>query len=164
MILIHSQDLRNIMDGVTYLCGYQFSWLCLPANIACLCKWSNVTSSDESEMLHKMEIIRKLLLIITPETVIHPDTAQCLILQGELEGERNWLLYQIEEAEEVMYCLHIFHCKYWLGWEKKTGSVLRSCTKKRFLPPSNSPWLTPPFARWDDVLITHDGWWCVYLR
>ena len=24
MILIHSQDLRNIMDGVTYLCGYQF--------------------------------------------------------------------------------------------------------------------------------------------
>ena len=31
-----------------------------------------------------------------PETVIHPDTAQCLMLQGELEGGRIWLWYEIE--------------------------------------------------------------------
>ena len=34
-----------------------------------------------------------------PETVIHPDTAQCLMLQGELEGERNWLLHKIEVSD-----------------------------------------------------------------
>ena len=37
-----------------------------------------------------------------PETVIHPDTAQCLMLQGELEGERNWLLHQNEEAGTIL--------------------------------------------------------------
>ena len=78
MILHHPEDYH----GITYLCTMKilvYSWLGLvcSANIACLCKWSNVTCWDtglgpggwvreDPVMLHEMET-RKLLLIL-PES------------------------------------------------------------------------------------------------